>query len=202
MSLKSHVQHYHPDPASGTKEKKQEPVSNSETLTEQRVVTEESRKTNAGSGQERVKRAGRKRKRLTFDYEELGESERNSDSDFNPGAEEGGSNKTTGRPIGRPRMRPGTTREMYAGSVNKEHDGSNLNEQWEEEDRGTKRKATRRRRGRPRAIEEMHEGTACEELDESNLNEQVPSIETALSELLESCGPIQNVDEVFDPMKN
>ncbi|XP_031650597.1 uncharacterized protein LOC109876513 isoform X2 [Oncorhynchus kisutch] len=200
VSLKSHVQRYHP--ASGTKEKKQEPVSNSDTLTEQQLVIEESRKTNAGSGQERVKRAGRKRKRLTFDPEELGVSERNSDSDFNPGSEEGGSNKkTTGRPKGRPRMRPGTTREMYTGSVTKEHDGSNLNEQWEK-DRGTKRKSTRRGRGTPRTIEEMHEGTACDELDESNLNEQVPSIETALSELLESCWPIQNVDEAFDPMLN
>ncbi|XP_055747280.1 zinc finger protein 14-like [Salvelinus fontinalis] len=115
VSLKSHVQRYHPDPASGIKEKKREPVSNSDTLTEQQLVvqSEESRKTNTGSGQERVKRVGRKRKRLTFDPEELGESERNSDSDFNPGAEEGSSNKTTGRPIGRPRMRPRTTRDVY-----------------------------------------------------------------------------------------
>ncbi|XP_041712804.2 zinc finger protein 679-like isoform X2 [Coregonus clupeaformis] len=243
VSLKSHIQRYHPGLGYGTKEKEegQEPISNSVTQTEQQVMIEESRKPNAETGQKRVKRAlraGRKRKRQTFDPEEFVESKNNSDSEFNPEEEESGSNsdsdfnpeeeesgskrRTTGRPIGRPKGRPGTTRKMHARTVGKELDGLNLNKhksakQWElekerqsdpVEERGSKRKATSsgrgrgRGRGRPKTIREMHEGTACEELDGSNLNEQVPSIETGLSELLESCRPIQNVYEAFEPMPN
>ncbi|XP_021421315.2 zinc finger protein 329 isoform X2 [Oncorhynchus mykiss] len=240
VSLKSHVQRYHPGLGYGTKEKEegQELISNSASQTEQQVMIEESGEPE--TGQKRVKRAlraGRKRKRQTFDPEEfvesknsdsefnpeVGESGSNSDSDFNPEEEESGSKRrSTGRPIGRPKGRPGTSRKIYAGTVGKELDGSNLNEhksakQWEQEEerqsdpevvgeRGSKRKATSRGRGRgrgrPKTIREMHEGTTCEELVGSNLNEQVPPIETALSELLESCWPIQNVDEAFDPMPN